>query len=188
MTPKQERFVEEYLIDLNATQAAIRAGYSKATANQQGPLLLVNVGVSTAITEAKAQRSERTGIDADFVLKRLAAREAATIGDFIVIGDDGLPSYNFDSATPDQIALISALQIDMVESPGDHSRTRKIKVTLPDGMKALELMGRHVNVQAFSDKLEIVNDPLAQLLKAIDGRTRGIPAPALRLIDDTDES
>lgn len=69
MTPKQQRFVEEYLIDLNATQAAIRAGYSARTANEQGARLLANVSIREAITEAQAKRSERTAITADYVLE-----------------------------------------------------------------------------------------------------------------------
>lgn len=68
MTPKQLKFVEEYLADANATQAAIRAGYSARTAEQQGSRLLSNVEVAAAIAEAQRQRSERTAITADRVL------------------------------------------------------------------------------------------------------------------------
>jgi len=64
LTPRQSRFVEEYLVDLNATQAAIRAGYSERTANQTGPRLLLNVGIAAAVRAAKAKRSEETGITA----------------------------------------------------------------------------------------------------------------------------
>jgi phage terminase small subunit len=72
LTPKQQRFVEEYLIDLNATQAATRAGYSAKTANEQGARLLANVSVRSAIEQAKAERSERTHITQDRVLQELA--------------------------------------------------------------------------------------------------------------------
>lgn len=68
LPPKQQRFVLEYIVDLNATQAAIRAGYSARTAEQQGPRLLGNVGVSAAIAAALEQRSKRTEITADRVL------------------------------------------------------------------------------------------------------------------------
>ncbi len=71
LTPKQARFVEEYLVDLNATQAAIRAGYSAKTAEQQGARLFRNVKVAAAIQEAQEARSERTKIDQDWVIKRL---------------------------------------------------------------------------------------------------------------------
>lgn len=71
LEPRQQRFVEEYLIDLNATQAAIRAGYSERTANEQGARLLANVSVRSAISEAQKERSERTGITADLALKEV---------------------------------------------------------------------------------------------------------------------
>ncbi len=71
-TSRQARFVDEYLIDLNATQAAIRAGYSRKTAQEQGSRLLSNVMVAAAIEKAMAERSQRTEITQDQVLKDLA--------------------------------------------------------------------------------------------------------------------
>lgn len=71
LTPKQQRFVEEYLVDLNATQAAIRAGYSERTAESQASRLLRNVKVSTAIEEAQKARSERIEVTQDYVLENL---------------------------------------------------------------------------------------------------------------------
>lgn len=70
LTAKQRRFVDEYLADLNATQAAIRAGYSKRTAQEQASRLLSNVMVRAAVEDAKRARSGRTGITADMVLQR----------------------------------------------------------------------------------------------------------------------
>lgn len=69
LTPKQEAFVREYLIDLNGTQAAIRAGYSTATANEQASRLLANVNIATEVQKAMDRRAERTEITADFVLE-----------------------------------------------------------------------------------------------------------------------
>lgn len=71
MTPKQTRFVEEYLVDLNGTQAAIRAGYSPHTANEQAARLLANASIREAIEQAQAKRSRRTAITADWVLRKL---------------------------------------------------------------------------------------------------------------------
>jgi len=73
LTPKQERFVAEYLIDLNATAAARRAGYSAKTADRIGPELLGKTCVSQAIQEARKARQERTGITQDMVVDELAA-------------------------------------------------------------------------------------------------------------------
>lgn len=71
LPPRQQRFVEEYLLDLNATQAAIRAGYSAKTADVQGSRLLGNAKVAAAIQAAKSARSARTAITQDWVLERL---------------------------------------------------------------------------------------------------------------------
>ena len=71
LTPKQARFVEEYLLDLNATAAAKRAGYSERTAYAQGQRLLKNVEIAAAIQEAQEARSERTKINQDWVIERL---------------------------------------------------------------------------------------------------------------------
>jgi len=70
LTAKQKLFVQEYLKDLNATQAAIRAGYSERTANEQGSRLLTKVSVQEAIQEAMDERSARTKITSDMVLER----------------------------------------------------------------------------------------------------------------------
>ncbi len=71
LTPKQARFVEEYLIDLNATAAAKRAGYSERTAYAQGQRLLKHVEIAAAVQKAQEARSERTKIDQDWVIERL---------------------------------------------------------------------------------------------------------------------
>ena len=72
LTEKQQRFVDEYLIDLNATQAAIRAGYSVKTANEQGSQNLAKLSIQQAIAKQMAERSKRTGINQDRVVLELA--------------------------------------------------------------------------------------------------------------------
>lgn len=71
LNPRQATFVREYLVDLNATQAAIRAGYSERTANEQGARLLAHVSVSAAIKAGQDKRAERTDITADYVLRTI---------------------------------------------------------------------------------------------------------------------
>ena len=79
LTDRQARFCEEYLIDLNATQAAIRAGYSEKTANRIASELLSKLDIQEKITELKAERSQRTEITQDRVVKELAAVARAEI-------------------------------------------------------------------------------------------------------------
>jgi len=109
LTPKQAQFVAEYLIDLNATQAAIRAGYSEKTAYSMGQRLLKHVEVGTAITEAQAKRAERTKITQDYVLdsifstmERCKQAEAVTDrnGDAVLVETptgDLVPAYTFNA-------------------------------------------------------------------------------------------
>lgn len=80
LTPKQQRFVDEYLIDLNATQAAIRAGYAAKTANREGSRLLSNVDISHAIATKAANTAERLDLSAERVLRGLF-EEATRTGD-----------------------------------------------------------------------------------------------------------
>ncbi len=71
LTPKQQRFVEEYLVDLNATQAAIRAGYAKRTANREGTRLLSNAVIKAAIDEALQKRAAKVELKAEDLLREL---------------------------------------------------------------------------------------------------------------------
>jgi phage terminase small subunit len=90
LTPKQQRFVEEYLVDPNATQAAIKAGYSPKTARAIGSENLTKPAIRAAICRAQAERSERTRISADQVLKELAQIGFSNIAQVATWGEDGL--------------------------------------------------------------------------------------------------
>ena len=90
LTSKQLRFVNEYLVDLNATQAAIRAGYSERTVVVQASRLLTNVNVQQAVALAILKRSERTEITQDRVLEELARVAFADIGEYVTWGPDGV--------------------------------------------------------------------------------------------------
>lgn len=155
LTPKQQRFVEEYLIDLNATQAAIRAGYSKKTADVQGPRLLGNVGVAAAISEAKAKREQRTQIDADWVLKRLELESDADLAD--LYDDSGALKPVKDWPMVWRKGLVAGIETTQEFEEVDG---RKVpaglvhKVKLSDRIKRLELIGKHVAVGAFAERHE----------------------------------
>ncbi len=167
MTKKQKLFVEEYLLDLNATQAAIRAGYSPGTANEQGARLLANVSISRAIAQQMADRSRRTGVNADRVVLELARIAFANAGDLIDAGDATLK----DDASRDDLAAIQSIK---VKDLGDMGIEREIR--LADKLKALELLGRHLGI--FDDRLRVdgrldtgkLDSILAQLK---DGATDG---------------
>lgn len=154
LTPKQQRFVEEYLVDLNATQAAIRAGYSPKTAEQQGSRLLGNVKVAGAIEVAQALRSERTQVDADWVLTRLAAEAEADIADLYDEDMNLKPVHEWPEIW--RKGLVAGIDVEeLFEGRGkdrEHIGTvRKLK--LSDRIRRIELIGKHVNVQAFREQV-----------------------------------
>lgn len=160
LTPKQEHFCEEYLIDLNATQAAIRAGYSEKTANRIASELLSKLDIQEKITELKAERSKRTEITQDRVVKELAAMAFAKATDYAQIADVGGKVAIMLTPTAQ---LTTAQQAGIV---GIKQTQAGIEVKL-DKTKALELLGRHLGM--FKDKIEVegmVTNPYANLTEA----------------------
>ena len=148
MTPKQQRFVEEYLIDLNATQAAIRAGYSAKTASSQGERLLRNVEVMRAVAEAKAARSEETGINAAWVLKRLADEAFADMADLYDELGRVKPVKEWPLVW--RQGLVAGVEVETIGEGAGH--VTKIKIS--ERIKRVELIGKHIDVQAFKEKIE----------------------------------
>ena len=144
MTKKQKRFVEEYLIDLNATQAAIRAGYSPDTAHQMGSENLKKPVIKAAIDKEMAERSRRTGVNADRVIIELAKIAFVNAMDVI---DQKTATVREDASADDTAAIQSV----KVKSFGEDGLEREIKMA--DKLKALELLGKHLGM--FQDKLRI---------------------------------
>ncbi|MGV2099043.1 terminase small subunit [Rhizobium sp. 21-4511-3d] len=172
LSPKQARFVQEYLLDLNATQAAIRAGYSEKTAHSQGPRLLENVGVQAAIQKAKEQRADRTKINADWLLERLAEEATADIADLYTDAGSLKPIKEWPLIW--RQGLVGGIEIETLRPRGSkgtgqwHGKAQDIheeeepeeetvvtKIKLSDRIRRLELIGKHVGVQAFNDKVEV---------------------------------
>ena len=155
MTAKQKIFIEEYLIDLNATQAAIRAGYSSDSAYSIGQENLKKPELRARIDQAMAERSRRTGINQDRVLRELARLAFVNPTDVINMEDATLK----ESSDVDDTAAIQSVK---VKSFGENGIEREIKMT--DKLRALELLGKHLgmfqnnlnlNVQS-SEKLEAI--------------------------------
>lgn len=151
LTPKQELFVKEYLVDLNATQAAIRAGYSQKTARQVGAENLTKPVIADAITAAQGKRAERVEIDADWVLRRLAAEADADVAD--LYNDDGSLKPVKEWPLIWRQGLVAGLDVEEIKEDGlTVGQIRKVK--LSDRIKRIELIGKHVGVQAFRDQVQ----------------------------------
>lgn len=154
LTPKQQRFVEEYLIDLNATKAAIRAGYSEKTAKEIGSENLTKPNIAKAIQEAQNKRAERTEITQDMVLQELAKIGFSNMLDYMTKTDSGDLVPDFSTLTRDQAAAISEITVETyTEGRGeDAEEVKRVKFKLGDKRAALVDMGRHLGM--FKDKIE----------------------------------
>ena len=150
MTNRQKRFVEEYLIDLNAAQAAIRAGYSEKRANAIGYDLLTNTDIQNAIDAALAERAEKTKITAERVVKELAVLAFTDFRKAVAWGPDGVTLLPSGELSDGEAAIIAEVSETRSETGGS------IKAKRYDKLKALELLGRHLGM--FNDRIKIGGD------------------------------
>ena len=155
LTAKQQRFVDEYLIDLNATQAAIRVGYSKKTADQQASRLLTNVKVREYLAQRQADRANRTEITQDKVLKELAKIGFSDIRKIVRWGETQVRMVDGEDDGPEDmvpyhgLALIDSTEIDdnTAGAIAEVSQGRDgLKVKLHDKKGALVDIGRHLGM------------------------------------------
>lgn len=147
MTEKQQRFIDEYLIDLNATQAAIRAGYSVKTAKDIGCQNLAKLNIQQAISEKMAERSKRTGVNQDRIVLELAKIAFVNAVDVIDSDDATIKA----GATADDTAAIQSVKVKMIPTKEGEGVEREIR--LNDKLKALELLGKHLGM--WNDKLDV---------------------------------
>lgn len=148
LTKKQQRFVEEYLIDLNATQAAIRAGYKESEyTDTNASKLLENTSIRAHIDKAMAERSKRTGVNADRVVMELAKIAFVNAADVIDTENATLK----EDATPEDTAAIQSVKVKTIPTKDGEGVEREIKMA--DKIKALELLGKHMGM--FKDRLEL---------------------------------
>ncbi|HCF4510173.1 TPA: terminase small subunit [Pseudomonas aeruginosa] len=155
LTKKQRLFVDEYLLDLNATQAAIRAGYSTRRAAEIGYQLLQRPEVAQAIQAAMAERSKRTEVEADYVIRRL--REIDEMDVLDILEDDG--SFRSIRDWPRAWRqFLSGIEIaELFEGRGDDRRIAGVlrKVKWPDKLRNLELLSRHVGTESAALDIEL---------------------------------
>ncbi len=140
LTARQQAFVREYLVDLNATQAAVRAGYSPKTAEVQGSRLLRFVQVAAAIDEALKARAARVEASADDVLRELTRLALVDVGEAFDAEGRLLPLASMPAEVRRAIVSMETGALGVV------------KVRFADKVKSLELLGKHHKL--FVDKVE----------------------------------
>jgi phage terminase small subunit len=170
MTPKRDQFVKEYLVDLNATQAAIRAGYSEKTAKSIGQQLLTKLDVQDEIAKAQSMREKRTEITQDKVLRELARIAFADPRNIFEWGADGVTLKDSTSLSDDDAATVSEVSQVVSESGGS------IKAKMYDKQRALELIGKHLGM--FVERKE---------LTGADGSPLMVPPITIAFVNKKDE-
>lgn len=150
LTDKQEMFCREYLIDLNATQAAIRAGYSAKTANRTASENLSKPDIQSRIAELKAQRNDLVGINATYVLNRLVEIDQMDVLDILTSSGELKSVAEWPKVWR---TTLSGLEVMEMASEGNTAALLK-KIKWPDKVKNLELLGKHISVQAFKEQVE----------------------------------
>ena len=143
LTTRQQVFVEEYLIDLNATQAAIRAGYAKKTARFIGCENLTKPNIAAAVASAMQERSARVQLEADDVLRHLKAIALSNICNYLSYGPNGVVLKDSRGLTDGQSAAIE----EVAETVGSKGR-RTIRFKLQDKVKAIDMAMKHLGLYA----------------------------------------
>lgn len=155
LTAKQMRFVDEWLIDFNGKQAAIRAGYSAKTAEATASRLLRNVKVQAEISRRQKDLQRRTEVTQERVIMELARLAFANAADFVTVRERKIETADgsvvVDSAV---VKHTSELTVDQQAAiAGIKQGANGVELKLCDKLKALELLGRHMGM--FTDKLDV---------------------------------
>lgn len=151
LTARQQKWIEEYMVDLNATQACLRAGYSKKSIKQQGTENLANPSLMAEVNKLKEARSKKTGITAEYVLNAAAKLHTRCMGEEAIIDSDGLTDID------------------------EGGKVKKYPFNAAGAGKAIELMGKHVNVQAWKEKIEVsADESLIEVLESARRRLKNV--------------
>jgi phage terminase small subunit len=151
LTEAEERAVREYMVDGNAVGAYTRAGYGARSALKNASTYFNQPHIAAAIVQAQSERSARTGIDADWLLRRLAAEADADVAD--LYDADGFLKHPKDWPAIWRTGLVAGMDV-MEEKRNDVITSRLVKVKLADRSKRLDMIGKHVNVQAFRERID----------------------------------
>ena len=153
LTHKQEDFVYEYLVDLNATQAAIRAGYSEKTAGTIGSENMQKPAIQNAVAALRKERTDRYEVTAENVLRELAKIAFSNLGDYVDTDTHDLPTIDLKNLTRDQLAAMSEITVDTryeFEGKGQDRECTgtvdKVKFKLHSKQAALEALSKNLGL------------------------------------------
>ena len=161
ITDKMRQFVDEYLIDLNATQAAIRAGYSEATAQEQSSQLLDRPDIRELVEQRQKDRIDRTQLSQDLTVNELKTIAFSDVADFVIVKEGGVIEQRpFNELKKEQTRCVKKIkQTVRTAQSSDGSilhQTATLEIELHDKLKALELLGRHLGM--FNDSIRLKSE------------------------------
>jgi len=175
LTPKQERFCLEYVVDLNATQAAIRAGYAEGSAKVTASRLLSNANVAARIAELQEKTARKVEITAEAIANELALLAFANMEDYAKVGGD------LSKLTREQLAAIQEAVFEELE---DGKVVRRTKIKLAGKRESLETLGRYLGLEVERrlninvDLKDVDDDELDARIRAIEAQLAGSEAGA----------
>lgn len=171
LTPKQERFIAEYLIDLNATQAYIRAGYSKKGAEVSACQVLRNPKVAAAVAARKTVQLDRAELSATRVLEEMRRLAFMDVG---VLFDTLGNLRPLHTMSAEERSAIAGVEVIIKNAEAGDGKTDKVhKVKLCDKVRVLEMLGKHYKL--LSDTINVTADD-ALIDKLLAGRKRALEA------------
>jgi len=171
---KYEAFCQEYIIDFNGAQAAIRAGYSKKTARTQASKLLTITDIMDRVGELTQERSKATGITAQYVLDRVVEIDQLDVLD--ILNDDLTGFKSLKEWPKSWRTSISGIDLSEIFAFNAETEARELsgilkKIKWPDKTKNLELIGKHVDVEAFMNKHRVeTSEPIHFNMNFGDGK------------------
>ena len=148
LNERQRRFAREFIVDPNATQAAIRAGYSKRTAYEIGRKLLKKVEIAAAINKGQARLAAKVEVTAEKIIAELVKIGFSNMMDYMRVGPAGDPVLDFSKITRDQAAALTEVTVeDFLDGRADDKReVRRVKFKLADKRAALVDLGKHLGM------------------------------------------
>jgi phage terminase small subunit len=173
LNTRQKAFIDHYVILKNASEAAKKAGYSAKGLNVAGSTLLANPNIRAEVDRRLGKQAEKLEITAEMVRAEMAKLAFANMQDFMKVGPDGAPVTDFSSLTRDQAAALQSITVEeFTDGRSDKREVRRVKFTLADKAKNLEMLGKHFNMFVEQHKHEHTHSVLGTLLNEIDEESR----------------
>ncbi len=185
LSSKQQRFVDEFLVDLNATQAAIRAGYSPKTAKSIGSENLTKPDIQAYIQERRKEAQKRAELTLDDILAEYKRIAFTGMSKFLRINENNEPEIDLSNCTPEDLDLLTEATTEAFTEGEGIRVVRKVKIKPMDRLKALESLGKHLGLGSKSEDDRM--DRMAEAMKEICQRGSAAPISTAHLYRNPDK-